>query len=171
MVEVFVILRIFFKWFAVFLVKYSWFSYKNISTFFNFYIYTKNYYGCYLYKMLPIQCVLYEMLPRRNVTIWKCTIRNVTDPDLSRGLNSLNSDTGSLISRSHLAQVNSIKCLGNLVNYTVIPWSMFWQVYRIYLGYPVVRSGEGRRPWTATISPSVPPHLNLSSKTTFLNGI
>ena len=30
--------------------------------------------------MLPIQSVLYEMLPRRNVTIRKCTIRNVTDP-------------------------------------------------------------------------------------------
>ena len=30
--------------------------------------------------MLPIQSVLYKMLPRRNVTIRKCTIRNVTDP-------------------------------------------------------------------------------------------
>ena len=36
--------------------------------------------------MLPIQSVLYEMLPRRNVTIRKCTIRNVTDPFLSLGL-------------------------------------------------------------------------------------
>ena len=31
--------------------------------------------------MLPIQSVLYEMLPRQNVTIRKCTIQNVTDPD------------------------------------------------------------------------------------------
>ena len=30
---------------------------------------------CYLDEML-----LYEMLPRRNITIRKCTIRNVTDP-------------------------------------------------------------------------------------------
>ena len=36
--------------------------------------------------MLSIQnvtytkCFLYEMLPRRNVTIRKCTLRNVTDP-------------------------------------------------------------------------------------------
>ena len=39
--------------------------------------------------MLSIQnvtytkCYLYEMLPRRNVTIRKCTIRNVTDPETS----------------------------------------------------------------------------------------
>jgi len=31
--------------------------------------------------MLPIQSVLYEMLPRPNVTIRKCTIQNVTDPE------------------------------------------------------------------------------------------
>ena len=30
--------------------------------------------------MLPIQSVLYENEPIRNVTIRKCTIRNVTDP-------------------------------------------------------------------------------------------
>ena len=32
-------------------------------------------------------------------------------------------------------------------------------------------AGEGRRPWATTISPSVPPHLTLPVKTTFLNGI
>ena len=36
--------------------------------------------------MLPIQSVLYENEPIRNVTIRKCTIRNVTDP-LNRPLN------------------------------------------------------------------------------------
>ena len=30
--------------------------------------------------MLPIQSVLYENEPIQNVTIRKCTIRNVTDP-------------------------------------------------------------------------------------------
>ena len=39
---------------------------------------------CNQYKMLPIQSVLYEMLPRQNVTIRKCTIRNVTDPCIYR---------------------------------------------------------------------------------------
>ena len=40
--------------------------------------------------MLPIpnviytKCYLYEMLPIRNVTIRKCTIRNVTDPILEK---------------------------------------------------------------------------------------
>ena len=51
---------------------YEMLSIRNVT-------YTK----CYLYEMLPIQSVRYEMLPRRNVTIRKCTIRNVTDP-LSR---------------------------------------------------------------------------------------
>ena len=32
-------------------------------------------------------------------------------------------------------------------------------------------AGEGRRPWATTISSSVPPHLTLPGKTTFLNDI
>ena len=43
--------------------------------------------------MLSIQnvtytkCYLYEMLPRRNVTIRKCTKRNVTDPIIAHIVN------------------------------------------------------------------------------------
>ena len=39
------------------------------------------------------------------------------------------------------------------------------------LAYVLQRAGEFRQPWATTISPSIPPHLTLLGKTTFLNGI
>ena len=78
--------------------------------------------------MLSIQnvtytkCYLYEMLPRRNVTIRKCTIRNVTDPPIPSHnvhctsgctmyiLLQINSYPDPILHKKNLKEPNKIPC-------------------------------------------------------------